>query len=301
MPHAARLEDGDAALEATVDLHVFELDDVVGGERDAVARQLGRAEQVGDLHVHVERHARGAEVLGHGVDELLEPPLRGNAERHAGQAVEHGAPRAQPRHLLPRLVQEAVGRELDGRDVAEGEEPALLERAKVPAEALGDATELVRRLLEREVDARLSVPRALEQELQAEHRLAGPGPALDHRRARPRQAAAEHVVEPGDAGRGALVGRLRLGERAVRAAHARKEREPVAADLEEVTAGHEVGPAQLQDLDLADRAQLVAAVGEPDDAVGDRELREARDLLAACTRRRTRLAAPQLAMWTARS
>ena len=103
------------------------------------------------------------------------------------------------------------------------------------------------------------LPRALEQELQAEQRLARPRPALDDRRARPRQAAAEHLVEPGDAGRGALVGRLRLGERAVRAAHARKEREPVAADLEEVAAGHEVGAAQLQDLDLADRAQLVRA------------------------------------------
>ena len=62
--------------------------------------------------------------------------------------------------------------------------------------------ELVRRLLEREVNSRLAVARALEEELQAEERLARPGPALDHRRARARQPAAEHFVEPGGAGRG---------------------------------------------------------------------------------------------------
>ncbi len=44
--------------------------------------------------------------------------------------------------------------------------------------------------------------------------------------------------------------------------------------------GDDVGPAQLQDLDLANRPQLVAAVAEPDDAVGDGELREGRHLLA---------------------
>ena len=54
-----------------------------------------------------------------------------------------------------------------------------------------------------------------------------------------------------------------------------KNVEPVAADLEEVRAGDEVGAAQLDHLDLADGAQLLAAVGEPDDAVGDGELRAA--------------------------
>ena len=48
--------------------------------------------------------------------------------------------------------------------------------------------------------------------------------------------------------RGAARPALRLGERGS-AAHAREERQPVAADLEEMTARHEVGPAQLQDLD----------------------------------------------------
>src|SRR4029079_13737225 len=111
----------------------------------------------------------------------------------------------------------------DGRDVAEGEEPALLERTEVPSEHLGDATELVGRLLEREVNARLSPPRHLEEELQAQHRLAGPGSALDDGGARPRQAAAQHVVEARDAGRGARVQPLRLGDWAVWGAHARKE------------------------------------------------------------------------------
>ena len=148
-----------------------------------------------------------------------------------------------------------------------------------------DPAKLVRGLLQREVDSRFAVPRALEEELQAEQRLSRPRPALDDRRARTGQPAAEHGVEPGDPGRGPLrasrpAGRACRGLRAdaVGAPHAREEREPVGPDLEEVAAGDVVRAAQLQHLDLADGGQLVAGVREPDDAVGDRELGMARGL-----------------------
>lgn len=278
MAHAARLQHVNAAIEAPFDLHVLQLDHVVGGVRDAVAGELGGAQQLGGLHVHVERDAQGAEVLREGVDELLEAPVGGNAERHARQAVEHGAPRPELLHLLPRPVEEGVGRELDGRDVAQREEPALLEGGEIPPEALGDPAELVRRLLQREVDPRFPAPRPREQKLQAEEGLPRPRPTLDDGRARARQPAAEHRIEPVAPRRDALGGRDRLGGDDARAPHPREEREPVGADLQEVTAGDVVRPAELQDLDLADGGQLVTPVGEPDDAIGDRELGVARDL-----------------------
>jgi len=48
-----------------------------------------------------------------GVDQLAEPALRGYAERHAGEAVEHHTARADLCELLKRLIEEAVGNELD--------------------------------------------------------------------------------------------------------------------------------------------------------------------------------------------
>ncbi len=70
------------------------------------------------------------------------------------------------------------------------------------------------------------------------------------------------VVEPADPGRDALGGRDLLDGDGIRAAHPREEREPVGADLEEVAAGDVARAAQLQDLDLADRGQLVTPIGE---------------------------------------
>ena len=139
VPHAARLQDRDPALEAALDLHVLQLDHVVGGERDPMAGELGRAQEVRDLHVHVEGDAARREMLGERVDELLEPPVGGNAERHAGQAVEHGAPRSEPLHLLPRPIEEAVGRELDRRDVAEASRARAPRAAGDPIRSRGDA------------------------------------------------------------------------------------------------------------------------------------------------------------------
>jgi len=41
MPYTAPLQHGNAALEVPIQLHVLELDQVVGSERDAVTRELG--------------------------------------------------------------------------------------------------------------------------------------------------------------------------------------------------------------------------------------------------------------------
>ncbi len=274
---AARLEHRDAALEGAVDLDVPELDHVVGGERDAVSGELGGAEEISDLHVHRERHPRRPEVFGEGEDELLESTLRRDAERHAGEAVEHGAASTAILNLLAGLIEEAVGRELDGRDVAEREHPALLERVEILPESPRDPTELAHRLLEGEEDAGLAAARTVEQELEAEERLAGPRSTEDHGRASAREAAAQHVVETGRARRDALVGDFDL--RPLGAAHPGKDRQAVAGDLEEMASGHRVAAAELDDLDLTDRPELLPSIGQADDAVGDRELREGQDLL----------------------
>src|SRR5205807_9830596 len=134
--NSARLEHGNAALELPVQLHVLELDHVVGRERDTVAGEMAGAEQLCDIHVQVERDTLGAKVLGHGVHQLLEAPFGGYAELHAGEAVEHGALGPDLFDQLPRPIEEGVGRELDGRNVVKGEEPALLDLAEVPSEAL---------------------------------------------------------------------------------------------------------------------------------------------------------------------
>jgi hypothetical protein len=275
--HAACLQHGNSALEASVHFYVLELDDVVGRERNPVAGELGGAQQVGDLHVHVERDPLGPEVLRDGVDELLEAPVGGHSKRHARHAVEHGALHVELLDLLPGSMEKAVGRQLDGRGVAEREQPALLERGEIPAEAQGDPAKLVGRLLQREEDPGLPALGALEQEAQAEQGLSGARPALDHGRARARQPAPEHRIEPVDARGHALGQRDGFGRAGFGASHAREEGEPVLADLEEVAAGHVVRPAQLQDFHLADGGQLVPPIGEADDAVGDRELGVGRD------------------------
>ena len=61
MPDAAYLEHGDAAFEAPVELHVLELDRVIGGERDAVAAGLGGSEQLGELNSFRKIYAQVSE------------------------------------------------------------------------------------------------------------------------------------------------------------------------------------------------------------------------------------------------
>ena len=73
--------------------------------------------------------------------------------------------------------------------------PCSSQRVEVPAEAAADGPELRHALLQREEDARLAAPRAFDEELQADQRLARPGAALDDRGARPGRPPSEHLVE----------------------------------------------------------------------------------------------------------
>ena len=66
---------------------------------------------------------------------------------------------------------------------------------EAPAEAGHDPLELRPVLLERGEDSRLAVRRALEQEMQADQRLAHAGRSRDQRRGARPQAVAEHVVQ----------------------------------------------------------------------------------------------------------
>jgi hypothetical protein len=101
-------------------------------------------------------------------------------------------------------VEEAVGRQLDGRDVAQGQQPALLEGREIPSQAVRDPAKLVRGLLQREKDAGFAVAGPLQEELQAQEGLSRPRPALDDGRAGAGQPASEHGVETGHPGRDTL-------------------------------------------------------------------------------------------------
>src|SRR2546429_3775357 len=65
----------------------------------------------------------------------------------------------------------------------------------------------------------------------------------------------------------------------LRSPHARVEREPVGAHLEEVAPGDVVRAAHFQDFELPGRRQLLALRGETHDAVGNGELRGDADVL----------------------
>src|SRR5438477_13009411 len=102
--------------------------------------------------------------------------------------------RADLLDLPARVVEEAVGDELDRRRVA-NEEPALrLQRRELPAEVTRDRSDLRRRFLQRKEDSRLPTAGAFEAGVEAPERLPRPGAALDHRRARPWRRAAEQRV-----------------------------------------------------------------------------------------------------------
>ena len=115
--------------------------------------------------------------------------------------------------------------------------------------------------------------------MQAHERLARPGAALDHGRARPRQATEQERVEAGDPGGDPIREVDRRLAVQLRSPHARVEREPVGAHLEEVAPGDVVRAAHFQDFELPGRRQLLALRGETHDAVGDGELRGDADVL----------------------
>ena len=161
--------------------------------------------------------------------------------------------RADLLDLPARVVEEAVGDELDRRRVADDEPALRLQRRELPAEVTRDRTDLRRRFLQRKEDSRLSTARAFEEEVEAHERLARPGAALDHRRARPWQTTAEQRVEPGHTGGDTVREVHRRLAVHLRSSHARVEREPVDAHVEEVTPGDVVRAAHLHDLELPGR------------------------------------------------
>ena len=239
------------------------------------------AEQVGHLGGHQDRHARGAEVLRHRVDQLTESALRRHAERYAREAIEHDAPSVHALHPLPSVVEKAIRREFDGRRVVEEEALLPLQLRQVPAEPFPDPPQLFRGLLQREKNARLPGPGARQQEVQPEERLPDARAALDHGRAAAREATAKERVEPAHPGGGCLACRRRPRARLVRGPNARVNRDAPSVDVEEVLTAHVGRPAQLQDLDLAYLRQLGRHGSELNDAVRDAKLRQPPDLVAA--------------------
>ncbi len=171
-----------------------------------------------------------------------------------------------------------IRRQLHGRNVAQREEAAVLERPEIPAEALGDRAKLIGRLFEREEDARFAAMRPVEEELQAEQGLSRAGSPLEDGGARARQPAAKHLVEPLHPRRHALRRPAWLGVECLRTLYPGKEPQSVGVDLEEVAARDVTRPPELEDLDLADCGKVVTPIDEPDDAVSDCELGVVRDL-----------------------
>src|SRR5205814_763283 len=167
------------------------------------------------------------------VDQLLEAAVRRYAQLHAGQAVENGVAHRQPLDFVSGLIEETVRRQLDRRNITERQQSALFEQVQIPAQALREAAYLIWRLFEHEQDAGFTAARPLEQRLQTQQRLASSGSTLNDGRAGPWQAAAEHGVEAGHAGRhaleardGPLLVRCGLFRSALRTAYAREEAEP---------------------------------------------------------------------------
>ncbi len=228
-------EHGDAAApDDVVVLALAELDaaQLRHGERAAEhavleRRHRHRDEAVHDaVHLHVGAHRAAVVEQQHGAAALGEALLEGEdlapvAQRvlreqaHLGERVEHHALRPQTVHLLEqqlaevgelhlggleeRVLRLAGERALDGGELDDGD------AREVPAVRARHGVELGLGLGERDVEAALALAHALLQELQREGGLAYAGIAVDEVEAGARQAAAEDVVEPGDAGAAAGV------------------------------------------------------------------------------------------------
>src|SRR5882672_1731869 len=92
-------------------------------------------------------------------------------------------------------MEKAVRRELDGRRVAHVQQASLLIFPEWETEIARDSPQLVRRFLEREIEADITVRGPLCQEVQPEQRFSGARSAFNQRGARRGQAASKHFVE----------------------------------------------------------------------------------------------------------
>ena len=86
-------------------------------------------------------------------------------------------------------------------DVVDDQHSLRAQPVEVPAQGRDVGRQLLGRLLEGQEDARLAHRRTPDEELDAQQRLAAPGPAGDEGRPPPGQAARGDLVEAGDAGR----------------------------------------------------------------------------------------------------
>ncbi len=179
--HAARLQHRDRALQFAADLHVSQPHDVVGDRRHTVPVNWADPSSSGTSIVRISVIPADAKVLGQRVDELPEPPLRRHAQVERREAVEHGAPRAARCRPAPGFEEEAVGRELDrATSQTMCQQALLLERRRGPSRTPWPIDPKLRQaLLERRRGClAVAALRALDEEAQAEQRLAGPGAAL---------------------------------------------------------------------------------------------------------------------------
>ncbi|KAF1854886.1 hypothetical protein Lal_00009772 [Lupinus albus] len=152
--------------------------------------------------------ARGEELLQRqDLAAVAQRILRQQA--HFRQAVEHDAGRPDPvdlvHHVARRLAQLHFGGVEDRllRIRVEHQVAGQLEDLEAvdrPAVARGDGHQFVRRFRQRDVQPAFAARRAVEQELQAQRGLARAGRTLDEVDALRCQAAAENIVEAGNAG-----------------------------------------------------------------------------------------------------
>ena len=143
--------------------------------------------------------------------------------QHAGVAqsgeerfdrVEHDAARADRAQRVVETDEEAFEVVFSGLLDLRALDPDVFERQALPLDEIGEVVaerrdildDVVFGLFERHEDAALAARGAVNQELQAEERLAAAGPAADERRPAVRQPAARDLVEAVDSGRDLLEG-----------------------------------------------------------------------------------------------
>ena len=178
---------------------------------DAVQLQIGRA--AGEVVEQQHRAVLAGEVLLES-ENLAPVAQRVLGEKpHLGQAIEDDALRLHRLHLVEDRLHGLAKLDLPGMEqrllLVERQGPLgrgeleQVDAVERPVMARRDGAQLLLGFGERDVEAGLAEVAALEQELQRQRGLAGAGRALDEIDAIGEQAAAQHVVEAGDAGRGA--------------------------------------------------------------------------------------------------
>ncbi len=106
--------------------------------------------------------------------------------------------------------------------------------------------------------------------MNSERRLSDPGRAHDHGGGSGRNAAAQQVIQLGDAARDpihAAVGFGRTGRTGVQGLHPGMHHDPRVRDLVGMASAQEAAAPELEDLDVAFRPPPIGSVIEGDQAV----------------------------------